>query len=484
MNTFRKFSIVFALLIGCARVKGMPLAPPVGERERWLSEYETLKNYTATSFANFEFRVEKKHIDLSALDHQTRQSLAVATTRLQAQHAISVFIEAFDDGHFIAEKLETHSSSSNLSNQSISADATWQAACAAMGVRDFDRPFVDWVALSAFRPRPSGVFQTGFLSAGAKRLAVVRIPIFSGAGYPSLCRLAWESRRPTDCDEACQNELRQSFDQLMLNEFAQVLRELAEQKPDGLLLDLTNNGGGSSVVEAMVRQLTPQKIPVPARGFIHQPHWVAQFEEAANDFRKEAALPDQKPFLKSLLTRSAERAKAAANQARRPCDASHHWKTSAPSRACSSVSTFEPYLSVDEQPLVKTLESRGHLFAASQYDYVPGVWNRPVFLALNQNSASATEEVAAMLQDHAGVKVLGVPSAAIGCGYTNGGTSLMLPSFNLKIRAPDCIRYRADGSSESNGITPDVLVPWVKGDDLVVRARKLDVALNAFLRSQ
>jgi hypothetical protein len=38
---------------------------------------------------------------------------------------------------------------------------------------------------------------------------------------------------------------------------------------------------------------------------------------------------------------------------------------------------------------------------------------------------------------------------------------------------PDCVRLRADGSNEVNGVRPDVLVLWARRDSPYQRAEKL-----------
>jgi len=45
------------------------------------------------------------------------------------------------------------------------------------------------------------------------------------------------------------------------------------------------------------------------------------------------------------------------------------------------------------------------------------------------------------------------------------------------VRVPDCVRLRADGSSERRGIVPDVLVPWGPADSPMMRVEKAAAVL-------
>ena len=61
----------------------------------------------------------------------------------------------------------------------------------------------------------------------------------------------------------------------------------------------------------------------------------------------------------------------------------------------------------------------------------------------------------------------------VGCGYTNGGVTLELPATGLTVRAPDCVRFRADGRNEAEGVLPDLPVDWSARDDARERAAKV-----------
>lgn len=57
---------------------------------------------------------------------------------------------------------------------------------------------------------------------------------------------------------------------------------------------------------------------------------------------------------------------------------------------------------------------------------------------------------------------------------------MKLKNSGGEVEMPDCVRFRADGSNESGGITPDVLVPWTKHDSSFQRVKKLIAALESW----
>jgi hypothetical protein len=73
--------------------------------------------------------------------------------------------------------------------------------------------------------------------------------------------------------------------------------------------------------------------------------------------------------------------------------------------------------------------------------------------------------------------VIGERTYGAGCGYTDGGIRHVLPHTGLDVRLPDCVRARADGMNEVEGVTPDVPIAWDGAGDLE-RARLVAAALG------
>jgi hypothetical protein len=114
-----------------------------------------------------------------------------------------------------------------------------------------------------------------------------------------------------------------------------------------------------------------------------------------------------------------------------------------------------------------------YVFSPAQYPYHDGVWNGPLIVLVDQETWSAAEEFAALLQDNQAAVVMGARTGGAGCGYTWGGTPTVLENSGAVLKLPDCLRYRADGSNEVRGIVPDVPVAIRADDGVELRARMI-----------
>src|SRR5688500_6737890 len=66
----------------------------------WLAGYTRLKRDMAQGYANLDWVVEKRGIDLPALDRQTTTKLENAHSRVRAFLALRSFVSGFNDPHF------------------------------------------------------------------------------------------------------------------------------------------------------------------------------------------------------------------------------------------------------------------------------------------------------------------------------------------------------------------------------------------------
>jgi C-terminal processing protease CtpA/Prc len=100
---------------------------------------------------------------------------------------------------------------------------------------------------------------------------------------------------------------------------------------------------------------------------------------------------------------------------------------------------------------------------------------------VDQNSASSTELLAAMLQDAGKALVIGAPSQGSGCGWTMPREDVTLTNSGAMLLIPDCARFRKDGRNELDGIEPDVLVGIRTYDTQPQRVGRLLAQLPATL---
>jgi len=103
---------------------------------------------------------------------------------------------------------------------------------------------------------------------------------------------------------------------------------------------------------------------------------------------------------------------------------------------------------------------------------------------VDQGTWSSAEYFAAMLRDNNAATIIGAPTGGAGCGYTNGGIQTFLKNSRAKVKIPDCVRLRADGTNEVAGITPDVLIPWRPNDSRYQRVKRVSDALSKHINTK
>ncbi len=490
----RKLAIFF-ILIAAAGATWLLRPPTAAERAGWLADYDQLKAHTEKAYANLGDRLASRRISPKALDEKTTETLRHAHSRVEARAALQAFVETFDDHHFRARApygplrrflRRLLGKDRKQERGPIPRIAAGSEACARLGGRDRRHGKLSWEALPGYQPQDADPaeqpFPAGLLPrAPGPPLAILRIGLFSAEGYPQFCAAQWMKYRDalkTDCDEDCRDDFSLKLEFALIARLEAQVKALAAGGADTLLIDLTDNGGGSSVVGPMMRTLTPVKLRAGRYGFIRHPHWVKRFSEAAADFQAELKRGDLTAKQRERLAAALAKAEAGKREAEQGCDLSSLWRQDSFTLPCANIGLTESYIDYAEPGSLDGLESKGHLFNASQYPYHEGAWTGRLFVLTDHGTASASEEFAGQLQDAGAATLLGEKTLGIGCGYTNGGVTLVLPATGLTVRAPDCVRYRRDGRNEADGVTPDVAVDWTEREDGKVRAVNALAALE------
>ena len=127
-----------------------------------------------------------------------------------------------------------------------------------------------------------------------------------------------------------------------------------------------------------------------------------------------------------------------------PCDLSAAWTDVA--------------MATGARPLPCSTLVAGHLHTLGTFDpwgppVPPGVNRLPLVLLVNEETHSAAEQFAALLRDNRKARLVGSTTSGTACGtFTSRGTGFTLPHSGARVHVPDCVRLRADGSSERRGI--------------------------------
>ena len=322
-------------------------------------------------------------------------------------------------------------------------------------------------------------FPAGTLDVAGKRVGLVRIAEFSVTRSPALCMAALDSLEvapDSPCDEACQDRVESWAYTQMARDLAARIESLAAAGSNVLLVDITENGGGSEWAEAAARMFTPLKLRSEEMQFVRGEHWEHKWRALAEDLRK-AAKDAGEPDAAQLL-RWAKQVDGKAREASTLCPADPYWTRHRP--ACHWLGTgfFATGLLGDADAAALRTHPWGRLvFTPAEYESAVGVWHGPLLVLVDQHTYSAAEEFAAVLQDNAAAIIVGAPTGGAGCGYTDGGTPTPLRHSGGTLQVPDCARIRRNGANEVSGIDPDVLVGFRDSDGATRKAIRLIEAL-------
>jgi hypothetical protein len=356
------------------------------------------------------------------------------------------------------------------------AEIPWAApgaqACAALGVEPAGEPFG---FPGARHPElevlddPHNAFDAGIVHLRHGRtLGWLHVPSFSHEAYPRACAEAWDRQRggrAGGCGEACQDEFVTALGERFVDDAVARLRELGRARVNAIVVDIAGNGGGTDWVTDVARAISPVRLMCPAVAGIHHRHWQDALE------RTERALAScEVPGLaaRDRARLDAERAATAGLLAasRRPCDLFGLF--AGVPKTCSLVLEQMPAAPCDPPPLTApatpALPDSCKLFERPGRPAARGVVDVPIFVLINRNTGSAAEWFAVVLQDNHAATLIGEQTAGAGCGYTDGGIPLTLSHTGIAVAAPDCARYRRDGSNEVDGIRPDAELDWTITD--------------------
>jgi hypothetical protein len=441
----------------------------------WLEDFAQLKREMSANYANLEWAIKERGLNLKQISEQTEASLQKARDQAEAQAAIDVFLRQFADSHLRAEWI---SKGGNQSAENNSQPVS-RSLCRQMGYQP--SPYVKpGVAFSDFENyRRLGGESSKYLPAGVltlstgKKIGVIRIALFMESQFLDLCAQAVAERGLTDnsnCNDECLMHVNLRVSNLLTEHLAAQVKNLKREKIDALVIDISSNGGGTNWYEPAARTLSAKTLQVGASGFIRHPHWTKQLKERLSTLEAEIAKTSS-PKFKKLLTQSAKNLRADIAKTEKTCERRAVWENR--KLECSLVEiASKPVL-----PYAKPNKSEDDsaiklLNGASYYTYEQGVYAGELLVLIDQRTASSSEAFTAMLKDNGAAQVIGQPSMGAGCGYTNGGIETVLKNSGARIRMPDCVRFRADGTNEVAGITPDILIPWRQNDTPFQKAKR------------
>jgi hypothetical protein len=481
----------FLLVVAVAIIAAMPLVPdfvPADDSDRtaWRQELIRLETHLASAYANFQWTVETDSLDLVALHRAADSSLAAASNRRAARRAFRELVGAFEDGHLGVDPpdhpiVRLAERAFRGSGAPIEARASASSACRRLGFSGGSHGFgLAFDDLPGYVPVAEGAFRAGVVRGSGGDVGVVRIASFREQNYGAACEEAWNARAAVSadpCDDACADALYEDVSRRLVASFARTLEQLERSGARTLLVDVTGNGGGSGLADALARELTAVPLRSAPVGLIRHPHSLKSLVAQESLLTRELARTDLPARHRALLDSAHARIVETIRRVETPCDVTPLWRGE--SVSCRQLVSegmrstgVIAYAAPDD---LAELAIAPSLFHPLSYGYREGVYTGRLFVVMDQASASATELFAALLRDNGAATLVGERSWGAGCGYTNGGVQLELPAVAMTLRAPDCARLRATGENERAGLAPDLRLDWEEKD----RAEKARMALAA-----
>lgn len=471
MRVFRRIALFFAL--------SAATAAHAYDAAKWHEDFAQARRELARSYANLDWVVADRRIDLQALVERTEQGLATAKSDDEAVNVLKQFLDTFGDGHVRLVRPQRAAAA----DPAPTPTATDMKTCRDMGYQPMRRDgdaidFGRTGQYEALANEDAAMLPAGLLKAGGKLLGVIRIDLFAEQAFPELCER--EHSAPAPCDSACQEELFSRVGKALTRALMRQVRALAAKNVDAIVVDITGNRGGTDWAEAAARVLTGPGLAAPRISFIKHPHWVKGIDNRLNDIdldlKRTTIGAAQRAWLLAARTELIKSRSLAAE----PCEREAIWKNQ---RVCA--------LLVPGRLYSTGLEARPRALDFGGYDaqwvhdnvarYEPNVaWQGKLAILVDNRTASAAELFTATLKDNDRATLIGAPTRGLGCGYTDGGIPITLQHSGVQIEVPDCARLRANGENEVAGIEPDVLVPWRGNDSPYQRAARALAALESW----
>jgi hypothetical protein len=461
---------VAGLLAALALAAPAPAAP--FNVAPWLADLEQARGAFHEKYANWDWLQTEREVKVDALFDSLAARMRRARTQTQAMAVFNRLVQRVGDGHVEIDWPQPLSLPAAASVAPQPPDL-----CTKIGYDAHQNGPGTAYALPGYAALPSAQnpFDAGTVAVGDAKVGVLRIGVFQPQGYPQLCREAVRALAiPADkpCHEGCQDKILTLAYRNLTEGLERRVRQLKAAGATIVLVDISNNGGGSEWAEAAARIFSSKELMSERRGFVRGQHWAMQWRELGETLRQSAKTAS--PEDKQELLGWAAQADAALAVAQAPCA-----ETSA---ACDRLGAAGFSTGLVGAAHAGTFAGKDwgvDVFSPAQFPYHDGVWDGPLILLIDQETWSAAEEFAAVLQDNRAALVIGARSGGAGCGHTNGGTPTTLKNSGAVLELPDCVRFRADGSNEVRGIIPDITIPIRAGDGAQFSAGLIANALPA-----
>jgi hypothetical protein len=248
----RRSAVLFLVAVFALAVWDVTTYDP----KAWREDFGHLKRELAQRYANLDWIVTHRGLDLPALDAETDAALEHAHSRVRAVLALRRFVHAFADPHLRLVRGDRNAQTTATASAVPPAvppappllpaldsfeDAGYEAGDSAFRF-PFDR-LPGWTPLRT-DPFPSGL---------AVDLGVLRIASFGEDQYEATGQAAFRAGMTT-------RDLRLAVRARLQRELIESIEDLKARGAQRLLVDVTGNGGGTEWVTEVVALLTDREL--------------------------------------------------------------------------------------------------------------------------------------------------------------------------------------------------------------------------------
>ena len=237
----------------------------------WLADLEQARQAFHEKYGNLDWLEGEREVGVDKVFEDLAKRMSRARNEAQAISVFNRLVRKTGDGHVAVEWPEPTAAATT-------SGAVKPDLCGSIGYDQRQNEPGTAQALPGYTKLAStgSPFEAGTLIVGDTKLGIVRIGVFQPQGYPELCRaavheLAVPANKP--CDDECQNSIVTLAYRDLTVALEQRLKELEAAGATTLLVDVTNNGGGSEWAEAAARMFSSRQLVSERRGFVRGEHW-------------------------------------------------------------------------------------------------------------------------------------------------------------------------------------------------------------------
>lgn len=453
-------------------------APVEWNPDPWLADLAEMRAAIETKYANLEYLLAEREFDLNGMFVRAEALLRTGRSDADAMMLFNRIVERIDDGHVRISwpRLASKSSENKVGAGSASrASLTPNSFCQARSYQPGIGGAGIGPSMAEYQPLVSGdLLPAGMVEAAGTRVGIIRIGFFAPNGSLSLCEQAVAALSiPVDrpCDEVCEDTIVTHAYRNLTRALEDRISRLEDAGVEVMIIDITGNGGGSEWTEVAARMVTQRPLKSARMGFVRGAHWERLWSAQAERLRVFAASAGEPD--RARLLAWADDAERAQREAARRCPPDGD-------SACPWLGRAGYATGLVGQITAGEFSGKDwgvHIFNPSQHPYRDGVWDGPLIVLTDDETWSAAEQFAAVIQDNSAGLIVGSRTGGSGCGHTWGGTPTRLTNSGAVLKLPDCARFRADGSNEVRGIMPDLPIAWRANDGRTLRVRLLEASL-------